>query len=285
MEWKPENYDKKFLGDVPLRFALETSRNVPSVRMVEQIGVESAVEVAKRFGVYPPEMQNLNLSMALGSGETTLANLVLGYSAFANGGRKITPKFVDYIEDRYGNVIGGQKSEIIDWHPDLEPVVERIESEPLSDPQSLYQLVSILQGVVDRGTGRQAAVPGHTIAGKTGTTNDVKDVWFVGFSKNLIAGVYLGYDTPKPLGKGAGSHMAARAFADFMTVALANEKNQPFAVPDGLNFVRVNRNTGVAATEDPEGMIVIEAFKPGQGPNPLKKTGTSESSAVIGGIF
>jgi len=285
MEWKPENYDKKFLGDVPLRFALETSRNVPSVRMVEQIGVESAVEVAKRFGVYPPEMQNLNLSMALGSGETTLANLVLGYSAFANGGRKITPKFVDYIEDRYGNVIGGQKSEIIDWHPDLEPIVERTETEPLSDPQSLYQLVSILQGVVERGTGRQAAVPGHTIAGKTGTTNDVKDVWFVGFSKNLIAGVYLGYDTPKPLGKGAGSHMAARAFADFMTVALANEKNQPFPVPDGLNFVRVNRNTGVAATDDPDGTIIIEAFKPGQSPNPAKKSNSSGTSAVVGGIF
>jgi penicillin-binding protein 1A len=285
MEWKPENYDKKFLGDVPLRFALETSRNVPSVRMVEQIGVESAVEVAKRFGVYPPEMQNLNLSMALGSGETTLANLVLGYSAFANGGRKITPKFVDYIEDRYGNVIGGEKNEIIEWSPDLEPVVERDESEPLSDPQSMYQLVSILQGVVDRGTGRQAAVPGHTIAVKTGTTNDVKDVWFVGFSKNLIAGVYLGYDTPKPLGKGAGSHMAARAFADFMTVALANEKNQPFAVPDGLNFVRVNRRSGAAATDDPDGTIIIEAFKPGQKPNPVKTATSSENSAVVGGIF
>lgn len=285
MEWKPENYDKKFLGDVPLRFALETSRNVPSVRMVEQIGVESAVEVAKRFGVYPPEMQNLNLSMALGSGETTLANLVLGYSAFANGGRKITPKFVDYIEDRYGNVIGGEKNEIIEWSPDLEPVVERDESEPLSDPQSMYQLVSILQGVVDRGTGRQAAVPGHTIAGKTGTTNDVKDVWFVGFSKNLIAGVYLGYDTPKPLGKGAGSHMAARAFADFMTVALANEKNQPFAVPDGLNFVRVNRRSGAAATDDPDGTIIIEAFKPGQKPNPVKTATSSENNAVVGGIF
>ena len=285
MEWKPENYDKKFLGDVPLRFALETSRNVPSVRMVEQIGVESAVEVAKRFGVYPPEMQNLNLSMALGSGETTLANLVLGYSAFANGGRKITPKFVDYIEDRYGNVIGGEKTEIIEWSPDSEPIVEDNKTEPLSDPQSLYQLVSILQGVVDRGTGRQAAVPGHTIAGKTGTTNDVKDVWFVGFSKNLIAGVYLGYDTPKPLGKGAGSHMAARAFADFMTVALANEKNQPFAVPDGLNFVRVNRRSGAAATDDPDGTIILEAFKPGQKPNPVKATTSSGNSAVVGGIF
>ncbi len=285
MQWKPENYDKKFLGDVPLRLALETSRNVPSVRMVDKIGVENAVEVAKRFGVYPEDMNNLNLSMALGSGETTLENLVLGYSAFANGGHKIQPKMVHYIEDRYGNVIGGNKTEIIEWVDGMEPEAEVSDSEPLSDPQSLYQLVSILQGAVERGTGRQAAVAGHTIAGKTGTTNDVKDVWFVGFTKDLIAGVYLGYDTPKPLGKGAGSHMAARAFADFMSVALANEKNQPFAVPDGLNFVRVNRATGVSAAEDPSGTIITEAFKPGQGPNPVKVNNPEQSNAVVGGIF
>lgn len=286
MQWKPENYDKKFLGDVPLRFALETSRNVPSVRMVEKIGVENAIEVAQRFGVYPADMNNMNLSLALGSGETTLENLVLGYSAFVNGGRKIEPKLVDYIEDRYGNVIGGNKNEILEWSSDMEPVEEEVQGEPLSDSQSLYQLLSILQGVVDRGTGRQAAIPGHTIAGKTGTTNDVKDVWFVGFTKNLIAGVYLGYDTPKPLGKGAGSHMAAIAFADFMRVALENEKNQPFSVPDGLNFVRVNRRSGASAAEDPEGTIVIEAFKPGQHPNPVVyQSGGTTPNAVVGGVF
>lgn len=287
MEWKPENYDKKFLGDVPLRFALETSRNVPSVRMVEKIGVENAIEVAKRFGVYPADMKDMNLSFALGSGETTLQNLVLGYSAFVNGGRKIEPKLVDYIEDRYGNIIGGDKGEILTWTPNMEPVEEEIQGEPLSDPQSLYQLLSILQGVVDRGTGRQAAISGHTIAGKTGTTNDVKDVWFVGFTKNLIAGVYLGYDTPKPLGKGAGSHMAATAFADFMRVALENEKNQPFSVPDGLNFVRVNRRSGASASEDPNGTIVTEAFKPGQRPNPVvhQTTDGTVPSAVVGGVF
>ncbi|MBP5485438.1 MAG: PBP1A family penicillin-binding protein [Alphaproteobacteria bacterium] len=285
MQWKPENYDKKFLGDVPLRLALETSRNVPSVRMVDKIGVENAIEVAQRFGVYPKNMDNLNLSMALGSGETTLEKLVLGYSAFVNGGHKIQPHMVDYIEDRYGNVIGGNKNEIIEWADGMEPDTMAPDSEPLSDPQSLYQLVSILQGAVERGTGRQAGVAGHTIAGKTGTTNDVKDVWFVGFTKNLIAGVYLGYDTPKPLGKGAGSHMAARAFADFMQVVLANEKNQPFAVPDGLNFVRVNRSNGVAAAQDPSGMIITEAFKPGQGPNPVKANNPEQSDAVVGGIF
>ena len=283
--WKPENYDKKFLGDVPLRLSLETSRNVPTVRLVEQIGTQNAIEAAQRFGIYPPDMQNMNLSMALGSGETTLEKLVLGYSAFINGGRVIQPKLVDYIEDRYGRVIGGAPTQIVEWSDDLLPPQMTTESEPLSDAQSLYQMVSILQGAVERGTGKQARVSGHTIAGKTGTTNDVKDVWFVGFSKNLIAGVYLGYDTPKPLGRGAGSHMAARVFADFMRVALADEKNQPFAVPDGLTFMRVNRRSGAAATADPSGTIILEAFKSGQTPNPAPRASGTERGPVVGGVF
>ncbi|MBP3544870.1 MAG: PBP1A family penicillin-binding protein [Alphaproteobacteria bacterium] len=283
--WKPENYDKKFLGDVPLRLSLETSRNVTTVRLVEQIGTQNAIEVAQRFGVYPPDMKNMNLSMALGSGETTLEKLVLGYSAFVNGGRVIEPKLVDYIEDRYGRLLGGNKTQIVEWSDDLMPPVVENDTDTLSDPQSLYQMVSMLQGVVERGTGKQARVAGHTIAGKTGTTNDVKDVWFVGFSKNLIAGVYLGYDTPKPLGRGAGSHMAARVFADFMRVALQDEKNQPFSVPDGMTFMRVNRRSGASAASDPNGMIIQEVFKPGQAPNPAPKKTASDTSAVVGGIF
>ena len=284
-EWKPENYDRKFLGNIPLRFSLETSRNVPTVRLVEQIGVTNAIETAQRFGVYPKDLKMINESMALGSGETTLQKLVSGYSAFVNGGRVVEPKMVDYIEDRYGNLIGGTKHKQIEWDESLLPPAEDQKSEPLSDAQSLYQLVSILQGAVERGTGKQARVPGHTIAGKTGTTNDVKDVWFVGFSKNLIAGVYLGYDTPKSLGKGAGSHMAARVFANFMNVALENENNQPFPVPDGLTFVRVNRNNGVAASQDPDGVIINEVFKPGQRPNQPQNIIIETEKPVVGGIF
>ena len=283
--WKPENYDKKFLGDVPLRLSLETSRNVPTVRLVEQIGTENAIEVAQRFGVYPHDMKNMNLSMALGSGETTLEKLVTGYSAFINGGHLVKPKMVDYIEDRYGRVIDGKQTEIVRWSEDLLPPETDSESVPLSDEQSLYQMVSILQGAVERGTGKQARVSGHTIAGKTGTTNEVKDVWFIGFSKNLIAGVYLGFDTPKPLGRGAGSHMAARVFADFMRVALADEKNQPFAVPDGMTFMRVNRRSGASVSDDPNGTIIQEAFKPGQKPNPAPQKNPQESSVVVGGVF
>lgn len=283
--WKPENYDKKFLGDIPLRFALETSRNVPAVRMVQSLGVENAIEAAQRFGVYPQDLDNMNLSMALGSGETTLQRLVQGYSAFVNGGYLIEPKLVDYIEDRYGRVLSGSKTEMIEWQEDLLPPEKISDAEPLSDPQSLYQMVSILQGTVERGTGKQARVPGHTIAGKTGTTNEVKDIWFVGFSKNLIAGVYLGFDMPQPLGRGAGSHMAARVFADFMKTALANETNQPFSVPDGLTFVRVNRMSGAAASADPNGTIITEAFKAGQKPNPAPQKETQGSGPVVGGIF
>ena len=284
--WKPENYDKKFLGDVPLRLALETSRNVPAVRLVEKIGVSNAIEVAQRFGVYPETLKDINLSLALGSGETTLEKLVLGYSAFVNGGRVIQPRLVDYIEDRYGRVLDGGTSQIIAWDADMLPPEGVSTTDPLSDSQSLYQIVSILQGAVERGTGKQARVPGHTIAGKTGTTNDVKDVWFVGFSKNLIAGVYLGFDVPRPLGRGAGSHQAARVFAEFMKTALAGQKNQPFAVPDGLTFVRVNRRSGASAAADPNGMIITEAFKPGQSPNPAPRgNAAADSGPVVGGVF
>ena len=285
VEWKPENYDKKFLGDIPLRLSLETSRNVTTVRLAQEIGPENAIEMAQRFGVYPADMKNINVSMALGAGETTLEKLVLGYSAIVNGGHAIKPQMVDYIQDRYGRTVGGRAPEFIEWSDDLLPPDTDNKSEPLVDAQSLYQIVSILQGAVERGTGRQARVDGHTIAGKTGTTNDVKDVWFVGFSKNMIAGVYLGYDTPKPLGKGAGSHMAARVFADFMRVALENETNQPFPVPGGLSFVRVNRRTGIAASADPDGTIVTEAFKPGQKPNPASVKKTNSTSPVVGGVF
>ena len=285
MVWKPENYDKKFLGDVPLRLSLETSRNVTTVRLAQEIGPENAIEMAQRFGVYPENLKNVNLSMALGAGETTLEKLVLGYSALINGGRAIKPQLVDYIQDRYGRTVDGTPTKFVEWSDDMLPPKQIIPEEPLVDAQSLYQLVSILQGAVERGTGRQARVDGRTIAGKTGTTNDVKDVWFIGFSKNMIAGVYLGYDTPTPLGKGAGSHMAARVFADFMKVALENETNQPFPVPSGLSFVRVNRRSGAAASADPDGVIITEAFKPGQKPNPAPSKKSAESGPVVGGVF
>jgi penicillin-binding protein 1A len=228
--------------------------------------------------------------MALGSGETTLEKLLLGYSAFVNGGYRRESKYVDYIQDRYGKLVGAKTDSMLDLEYDdsllPSPAVEM--SEPLSDLQSLYQIVSILQGAVERGTGKQARIQGHTIAGKTGTTNENKDVWFVGFSKNLAAGVYLGFDEPQPLGPGTGSFMAARVFADFMRVALDSEENQPFAMPDGLELRRVNRANGQSAQDSPDGVIVNEAFKPGQRPNPKKQSengARSNPEIEVGGVF
>jgi len=232
----------------------------------------------------------MNLSLALGSGETTLQKLTLGFAAFINGGHRLEPKLVDYIEDRYGKLLGASGNSPKEWRANLLPPAQKEKGEPLADPQSLYQITSILQGVVQRGTGRAAHVPGHTIAGKTGTTNDVKDVWFVGFSKDLVAGVWMGYDTPKPMGAGAGSHMAAKVFSDFMTVALANTKDQPFSVPNGIEFRRVNRQTGTPAAGS-DGQVINEAFKRGQKPNQPSvhnQQTTSEGyqqPVEVGGVF
>lgn len=280
--WKPENYDKQFLGNIPLRFSLERSRNVPTVRLVEQVGINKSIETVKKFGIYSNNLKNINLSLALGSGETTLEKLVLGYSAFVNGGYVVNPILIDYIEDRYGRNINGQITKNIEFSEDLEPLKQEKNSEPLADSQSLYQLVSILQGVVENGTGKQARVYGHTIAGKTGTTNEVKDAWFVGFSKNIIAGIYLGYDKPKPLRQNVGSYTAARIFSNFMSEILKNETNQPFAIPDGLTFVRVDRNTGKISSGP---NTILEAFKAGQTPNDEGENNESAEQNVVGGVF
>jgi penicillin-binding protein 1A len=177
---------------------------------------------------------------------------------------------------------------MLDWREGLLPPEKEEKEDPLSDPQSLYQIVSLLQGAAERGTGRQARVPGHTVAGKTGTTNEVKDVWFIGFSKNLVAGVWMGYDAPRPMGPGAGSHMPARVFSDFMTVALADVKDQPFPVPSGIEFRRVNRQTGAPASGDEDGHVISEAFKRGQKPvavNLDARGKKQESFVEIGGVF
>lgn len=266
-QWKPANFDNKFLGEIPLRMALETSRNLPAIRLAQSIGIRNAVSIAEKFGIYKPSLFNMNLSMALGTGETTLEKMTLAFASFVNGGKKIDSTIVDIIEDRDGKVI--YQNQIGDcedcnsktYNGELPPAISS-DYTPLADAQSLYQITSILQGVVERGTGRQAQVPGHTIAGKTGTTNEVKDVWFIGFSKNLVVGVYMGFDQPKTLGAYSGSHMPAKVFSEFMTEALKNEKNQPFSVPNGITFVRIDRETGKPVdSSTPANRIISESFK------------------------
>jgi penicillin-binding protein 1A len=271
--WKPENYDHKFKGLVPLRQSLETSRNVTTVRLVQDLGINSVVNTAKKFGVYDDKLKNINLSVALGAGETTLEKLTLAFSAFINGGYRHDSSLVDYIQDRYGKTIySNAKCDncAAEWVDGMLPPVVNEDNEPLSDPQSLYQMSSILTGVVERGTGRKARMSGYVIAGKTGTTNEVKDVWFIGFTNNLAVGVYMGYDVPKPLAEGAGSGLAVAIFKEFMGVALDGVNGQPFPQPNGLEFVRVNYDTGTKPTGAKDERVINEVFKVGQKPNPIE---------------
>ncbi|MCL2629866.1 MAG: PBP1A family penicillin-binding protein [Alphaproteobacteria bacterium] len=269
--WRPENYDRKFKGLVPLRQSLETSRNATTVRLVQTLGINSVIRTAKKFGVYDHNLRRNDMSIALGSGETTLENMTLAFGAFINGGFRHNSSLVDYVQDRNGRTIFRNtecKDCSAEWSEDLLPPSLTEDSEPLSDPQSLYQLTSILTGAVDRGTGRRARMRGFAIAGKTGTTNEVRDVWFVGFTTNLAVGVYMGYDQPRPMAEGSGSGLAVQIFRDFMEVALEGETGRPFPQPNGLEFIRVNYDTGSRPTGAPGERVITEVFKIGQQPNP-----------------
>ena len=225
--WAPENYQKKFFGPSTLRFGIEQSRNVMTVRLAQDVGMPLIGEYAKRFGVYdslPPY-----LSFALGAGETTLLKMVGAYAMFDNGGKKIQPTLIDRIQDRYGHTIYRHDArecrgcEAAKWENQNEPTLVD-NSERVLDPMTAYQITSMMEGVVQRGTATVVKEVGKPIAGKTGTTNDEKDAWFIGFSPDLVVGVYLGYDKPRHLGHGmTGGLLAAPIVKDFMKVALADK--------------------------------------------------------------
>ncbi|TCK31665.1 penicillin-binding protein 1A [Ancylobacter aquaticus] len=266
--WRPENYSGKFYGPQTLRFGIEQSRNVMTVRLANDLGMPLVVEYAKRFGV----SDNLLpvLSMSLGAGETTALRMAGGYSILANGGKRIKPTLIDRIQDRYGKTIYRHDErecrgcDAAGWSGQNEPVlVDR--REQVLDPMTAYQITSMLEGVVQRGTGTALKVLGKPIAGKTGTTNEEKDAWFVGYSPELVVAVYLGFDTPKPMGKGStGGLLAAPVVRDFMKLALADRPAVPFRVPPGIKLIRINPKSGLRAGPG-EGSI-LEAFKPGTAP-------------------
>jgi penicillin-binding protein 1A len=275
--WRPENYSRQFYGPQTLRFGIEQSRNVMTVRLAQDVGMPLIVEYAKRFGVYddlPPY-----LSYALGAGETTLVRMLAGYSMFDNGGRKVKPTLIDRIQDRYGRTIFKhddrecQGCDAPKWAEQPEPsLVDK--REIVIDPMTAYQMTSMMEGVVQRGTGTRLREVGRPVAGKTGTTNDEKDVWFIGFTPDMVVGVYLGYDRPRTLGRGVtGGHYAAPIVADFMKTALADKPAQPFRVPPGLKLIRINAKTGLRAQAGDE-RVILEAFKPGTQP--------SDSYSMIG---
>jgi len=234
-------------------------------------------EYAKRFGVYD-ELPNY-LSYALGAGETTVMRMVTAYSIFANGGRRVKPTLIDRIQDRYGHTIfkhdtrecrGCDAPE--GWKNQPEPqLVDR--REQVLDSLTAYQITSMMEGVVQGGTAAVMREVGKPIAGKTGTTSDGKDVWFVGFSPDLVVGLYLGYDKPRSLGRAAqGGHTAAPIARDFMKLALADKPPTPFKIPAGIRLVRVDPKTGARA--GPGDKAILEAFKPGTAP--------TDSYAVMG---
>ena len=268
-KWKPANYSRVFYGPTPMRIGIEKSRNLMTVRLAQTIGMEKVVDYARRFGIVddmPPV-----LSMALGAGETTLLRLTTAYAMLVNGGKRIDPTFIDRVQDRHGLTVyqhdtrecPGCRDEI--WAGQAPPELPDGRAQ-VADSGSVYQIVSMLQGVVERGTGRRISAVGKPLAGKTGTTNQSLDTWFMGFSPDLAVGVFIGFDEPKSLGpRETGSSVAAPVFRDFMAAALRNQPAIPFRIPPGVRLVRVNEETGRIAQKG-DRKVILEAFKPGTVP-------------------
>ncbi len=269
-KWKPGNYTKKFYGPTPMRIGIEKSRNLMTIRLAQTIGMEMVAETAERMEVvdYLPRV----LSMSLGAGETTLLRLTTAYAMLVNGGQRINPTLIDRVQDGQGRtVFRHDERDCLTCRADLwlnQPIPQLPdERERIADPASAYQIVSMLQGVVERGTGVRIKAVGKPLAGKTGTTNDSLDTWFVGFSPDLAVGVFAGFDEPKTLGpKETGSSVAAPNFRDFMAAALKDQPAIPFRIPAGIRLVRINGDTGRLAKPG-DRKVVLEAFKPGSEPS------------------
>jgi penicillin-binding protein 1A len=270
--WRPENFSVgKYYGPTTLRNALKHSLNTVTVRLAQDIGIPLIGEYAKRFGVYD-ELPNY-LSYALGTGETTVIRMVTAYSMFANGGRRVKPTLIDRIQDRYGHTIfkhDARECRGCDapegWKNQPEPqLIDR--REQVLDSMTAYQITSMMEGVVQGGTASVLRDVGKPIAGKTGTTNEAKDLWFVGFSPDLVIGLYVGYDKPRSLGRDAqAGHTAAPIARDFLKLALADKPAVPFRIPAGIKLVRVDSMTGMRAGPGDGRATILEAFKPGTAP-------------------
>ena len=272
--WRPENFSVgKYQGPVTLRNALKQSLNTVTVRLSQDIGMPLISEYARRFGVYDEQLPNY-LSYSLGTGETTVMRMVTAYSMIANGGRRVRPTLVDRIQDRYGHTIfkhdqrecrgcdapGGWKNQ-----PEPQLADRR---EQVLDATTAYQITSMMEGVVQGGTATVLREVGKPIAGKTGTTSDAKDLWFVGFSPDLVVGLYVGYDKPRSLGRAAqAGHTAAPIARDFMKLALADKPAIPFKIPPGIKLVRVDSKSGTRAAPGQTAGTILEAFKPGTAPS------------------
>ena len=269
--WRPKNSSNKFYGPTPLRTGIEQSRNLMTVRLAQEVGMPVIAGYAERFGVY--DNMGTFLANSLGSEETTLYKMVAAYAMFANGGERVEPTLVDRIQDRFGRTIyRHDERDCTDCStPDLAAgqapkiVTHR---ERVMDPITAYQLTSMMKGVVDRGTAASAIDLPVPAAGKTGTTNDSRDAWFVGFTSNIVAGCYFGYDQPRPMGRGAyGGTLCGPVFQQFMTKATEKFGGGPFAVPPGGQFIKIDRFTGGRLPAEASGdYVVAEYFRDGEEP-------------------
>lgn len=269
--WRPKNASNRFYGPATVRTGIEQSRNLMTIRMAQEIGMDTVASYAERFGVY--DDMNPFLSNALGAQETTLMKMVTAYAMFANGGERVEPTLVDRVQDRWGRTVyrhdkrNCEDCQLASLDADFAPTITS-SRERVMDAITAYQLTSMMKGVVERGTARKTVNLSVPTAGKTGTTNDAKDVWFVGFTSNIVAGCYIGYDRPRGLGRGAGGGgMCGPVFNRFMKQATAKYGGGQFDVPPGGYFVKIDRFTGAVLPAEASGdNVVVEYFRDGEEP-------------------
>lgn len=269
--WRPQNASRQFYGPTPLRTGIERSRNLMTIRLAQEVGMETVGSYAEKFGVY--ESLSPVLANALGSQESTLFKMVAAYAMFANGGERVEPTLVDRVQDRYGKTVYRHDTrECVDCGVEAIPASfgPRIVSnrERVMDAVTAYQLTSMMRGVVERGTASKTVKLPVPTAGKTGTTNDAKDVWFVGFTSNIVAGCYIGFDTPRSMGRGAsGGGMCGPVFQRFMSEAIKEYGGGKFKVPAECQFIKIDRFTGARLSDSASGdNVVAECFREGEEP-------------------
>ena len=269
--WRPKNASNKFYGPAPLRTGIEQSRNLMTIRLAQEVGMDVVADYAERFGVY--DEMNPYLANALGAEETTLFKMVAAYAMFANGGERVEPTLVDRVQDRWGRTIYRHDQRVCKDCDEatlpagMPPWIDARRSR-IMDQITAYQLTSMMEGVVQRGTAAGRVNLGVPVAGKTGTTNDAKDVWFVGFTSNIVAGCYIGFDQPKSLGRGqGGGTTCAPVFNEFMKSAVAKFGGGPFEVPEGGRFYKIDRFSGAPLSDTETGdYVVSEFFRDGEEP-------------------
>ena len=268
--WRPNNASGDYLGPAPMRLGIEQSRNLMTIRLAQEVGMDVVAGYAERFGVYD-RLQPF-LANALGAQETTLFRVVAAYAMFANGGERVEPTLVDRVQDRWGRTIyrHDQRRCVECADPNLPPGQApwiASDRQRVMDPITAYQLTSMMQGVVQRGTAAGAINLGVPVAGKTGTTNDARDVWMVGYTSTMVAGCYIGFDRPRTLGRRAsGGRMCAPVFQEFMSQAVREFGGGRFAVPPGGHFITIDRHTGERVPDGSGGDVVAEYFRDGEEP-------------------